>query len=78
LFTADLEQSQSEQRRIQNPHHDDDDDQKQPSTKMPSRFSKTRKARGHVSAGHGRIGEFGLEIVERRRRATGRKERGLA
>lgn len=25
--------------------------------KMPSRFSKNRKARGHVSAGHGRVGE---------------------
>ena len=24
---------------------------------MPSRFSKTRKHRGHVSAGHGRVGK---------------------
>lgn len=24
---------------------------------MPTRFSKTRKSRGHVSAGHGRIGK---------------------
>lgn len=27
-------------------------------TKMPTRFSKNRKSRGHVSAGHGRIGEY--------------------
>jgi large subunit ribosomal protein L27Ae len=24
---------------------------------MPTRFSKTRKHRGHVSAGHGRVGK---------------------
>jgi hypothetical protein len=28
---------------------------------MPSRFHKNRKARGHVSAGHGRIGEYTIE-----------------
>ncbi len=26
-------------------------------TGMPTRFSKTRKHRGHVSAGHGRVGK---------------------
>jgi hypothetical protein len=28
----------------------------QPTVKMPTRLTKTRKHRGHVSAGHGRVG----------------------
>ena len=30
---------------------------RRPDTQMPTRFSKTRKHRGHVSAGHGRVGK---------------------
>ena len=38
---------------------------------QPSRLRKTRKLRGHVSHGHGRIGEWGYRAVRVRDRGSG-------
>lgn len=46
---------------------------------QPSRLRKTRKLRGHVSHGHGRIGEWGLPMrMSRLRAGVGTEGVGLS